>query len=522
MTFRTLTDDTNVPAPPEGSGWFFWARSLLTRCLIALTVCLGGFVAFAAPAHAQARFTCTGDLYQVQSGQLRIFDTATSTYTNVGQRSSSYNSLAYNPNDDFFYATRSDGIIRVDANGVVTDMFAIGFNSYIGDIDDANNMYLRRSNNIVIRVNLTTQQQTQIPLSQSLASGAADWAFVDTPLGQRLIAPGRTQLSLIDVNTGENVVRSIADYPNEGSSGATWSDVNGRVFTFRNTTGNVYEILDYLTPNPRAVLVAIGDPSNSNDGSSCRRMPFPNFPPVAYDDAFSTAFQTALIDVNVIAGSGNGVDNDPDGTPITVTTDLISPPSNGSVEIDVDGSFIYTPEPGFSGEDTFIYEIEDQSGLVAQATVTITVTRPRLKVRKQSIVHQQSAGSTFFLPGHDVIYDIEISNTGDQEVDQDTLVIIDQWPADVRFYFGDLDTGGSAEFMETDPVAWRDNGSGLNFSFARDVRFSSSDTKPSSIDQCGYEPQSGYDPNVRFICIMPQGALQPSGSANFYMRGRIQ
>ncbi len=508
-------DNAIASARLEGSGWYFWVRSLLT--LIASLACT-----LAAPANAQARFACTGDIYQVQSGQLRIFDTATSTYTNVGPLNPSYNSLAYNPNDDLFYATRDNGIVRIDANGIMTEMFAIGFNSYIGDIDDANNIYLRRSSNIVTRINLATQQQTEIPLSQSLVSGAADWAFVDTPLGQRLIAPGRTQLSLIDVNTGQNVVRNIADYPNEGSSGATWSDANGRVFTFRNTTGNVYEILDYLTNSPRAVLVAIGVKSNNNDGSSCRRKPFPNFPPVAYDDAFSTAFQTVLADQNVIFGSGNGVDNDPDGTPVTVRPELISLPSSGTVVVEADGSFTYTPDTGFSGEDQFTYEIVDASGLVAQAIVTITVTRPRLEVTKRSDVHRASAGSSFYLPGHDVIYDIEISNTGDQQVDPNSLIIIDSWPADVRFYFGDLDTGGSMDFAETDPVAWRDNASGLDFRFDRDVRFSDAATQPSTIDQCGYEPQSGYDPNIRFICIQPQGALQPSGSANFYMRGRIE
>ncbi|MEO0908708.1 MAG: hypothetical protein AAFY07_14420, partial [Pseudomonadota bacterium] len=185
-----------------------------------------------------------------------------------------YNSLAYNPVDSYFYATQSNNIIRIDATGALSVEFAIGFNTVVGDIGDNNLMYLRFDKDTLAIVDLVTQQQTNVPLSQRIAGGAADWAFVDTPQGRRLIAPGRTSLSLIDPDTGQNDVVAIANYPDEGSAGATWSDANGRVFTFRNTTGNVYEILDYLTPTPSAVLIAVGDPSGSNDGTNCRLAPF--------------------------------------------------------------------------------------------------------------------------------------------------------------------------------------------------------------------------------------------------------
>ncbi|MCU1542490.1 MAG: hypothetical protein JWM50_355 [Microbacteriaceae bacterium] len=48
-------------------------------------------------------------------------------------------------------------------------------------------------------------------------------------------------------------------------------------------------------------------------------------------------------------------------------------PSHGSVTIDQDGSFTYTPMPGYSGADTFTYTITDSSGGTATATVTVTV-----------------------------------------------------------------------------------------------------------------------------------------------------
>ena len=499
------------PVPGGRSPWFWgvaFGVSVSAALRWAARILLGIVIAKASAVAAQVPFPCTGDLYQVQSGQLRIFDTQTSTYVDVGPQQPGYNSLAYNPVDSYFYATQSNNIIRIDATGALTVEFAIGFNTVVGDIGDNNLMYLRFDKDTLAIVDLVTQQQTNVPLSQRIAGGAADWAFVDTPQGRRLIAPGRTSLSLIDPDTGQNDVVAIANYPDEGSAGATWSDANGRVFTFRNTTGNVYEILDYLTPTPSAVLIAVGDPSSSNDGTNCRLAPFPNFPPIAFDDEFTTRFETALDDENIILGSGNGVDNDPDGGPVLVEPTLIQTPNNGTVTFDPDGSFVYTPDAGFSGLDTFIYEISDLSGLSAQALVSITVTSPVIEVEKQSAAIDTSGTVTFYLPGNEVVYSIAVSNTGNQEVDTDGLFLVDTWPIGL-------------EFNTLSEVTWSDNASGLDFDYERDVAFSNGGTQPTDFTQCTYEPVGPYDPDVRYICIKPAGALLPSGSATFSLSGRI-
>jgi gliding motility-associated-like protein len=54
---------------------------------------------------------------------------------------------------------------------------------------------------------------------------------------------------------------------------------------------------------------------------------------------------------------------------------LISQASNGFVTYVGNGEYIYTPNPGFIGEDSFIYQICDESceNICDEATVTITV-----------------------------------------------------------------------------------------------------------------------------------------------------
>ena len=53
-------------------------------------------------------------------------------------------------------------------------------------------------------------------------------------------------------------------------------------------------------------------------------------------------------------------------------TRVVTAPGNGSATI-VDGQIVYTPNAGFSGEDTFTYEVQDPQGNKTTATVTVTV-----------------------------------------------------------------------------------------------------------------------------------------------------
>ena len=47
--------------------------------------------------------------------------------------------------------------------------------------------------------------------------------------------------------------------------------------------------------------------------------------------------------------------------------------ANGSLTLNADGSFVYTPNAGFCGTDSFTYTATDGHATSAPATVTITV-----------------------------------------------------------------------------------------------------------------------------------------------------
>jgi hypothetical protein len=65
-------------------------------------------------------------------------------------------------------------------------------------------------------------------------------------------------------------------------------------------------------------------------------------------------------------------DDDPDGDALTAVLD--TGPANGTVTVNADGSFTYTPATDFSGTDSFTYVASDGSLESDPATVTVTVT----------------------------------------------------------------------------------------------------------------------------------------------------
>jgi len=91
-------------------------------------------------------------------------------------------------------------------------------------------------------------------------------------------------------------------------------------------------------------------------------------PPVAQDDSAVTEENTP-VDIDLLDN-----DYDPDGSLVPSTTVVTSNPSHGSVTINpANGVATYTPNTGFSGTDSFVYEVCDNDGLCDTATVIIGI-----------------------------------------------------------------------------------------------------------------------------------------------------
>ena len=90
--------------------------------------------------------------------------------------------------------------------------------------------------------------------------------------------------------------------------------------------------------------------------------------PTSADDAYSLDQRTTLT-VDAVGGVLAN-DSDVDGDPLSAS--VVSGPANGSLALNADGSFSYTPNASFSGTDSFVYAAGDGSA-TSQSTVTLTV-----------------------------------------------------------------------------------------------------------------------------------------------------
>lgn len=81
-----------------------------------------------------------------------------------------------------------------------------------------------------------------------------------------------------------------------------------------------------------------------------------------------TTFADTPVTVDVVSN-----DSDSDGVLDYSTVSIATSPANGSAISLGNGLIVYTPNPGFTGTDTFTYTVEDDDG-VATSPITVTIT----------------------------------------------------------------------------------------------------------------------------------------------------
>ncbi|MBA6392436.1 tandem-95 repeat protein, partial [Colwellia sp. BRX10-3] len=90
--------------------------------------------------------------------------------------------------------------------------------------------------------------------------------------------------------------------------------------------------------------------------------------PIAVDDAYGVdpSGKINAADTNLLSN-----DSDIDGDDLQISTTPVTPPQQGTVVINADGSFSYQSTGVLTESDQFVYQITDNAGGTATATVTI-------------------------------------------------------------------------------------------------------------------------------------------------------
>jgi hypothetical protein len=150
-----------------------------------------------------------------------------------------------------------------------------------------------------------------------------------------------------------------------------------------------------------------------------------NDAPVAADESYPTDGTSDVV-VNVAEGV---LANDTDVDQDALSASLVSGPSDGSVSLNPDGSFTYTPGAGFGTSDSFAYEVSDGQGGSDQAVVTLVLNTPPVA----------DAGGPYSVPeGASVALDGSASS----DAEQSAASLVYEWDLDGDGLFGE--TGADA------------------------------------------------------------------------------
>ena len=181
-----------------------------------------------------------------------------------------------------------------------------------------------------------------------------------------------------------------------------------------------------------------------------------NNPPVAVNDNTTTLESTAVT-IDVLAN-----DNAPDNDPIqltgftTATNGTVSRDENGTSNDQTDDQLIYTPDPGFTGNDIITYTISDANGITDTATVNITVNPAPEDALQLRVTPSEPTKAA--VPNTSVSFDVNYS-TDPAETPTSGMVFRMHWDSSQvafdpvtgltnRFSFGAQSTG----VIEDDPV----------------------------------------------------------------------
>jgi len=106
-------------------------------------------------------------------------------------------------------------------------------------------------------------------------------------------------------------------------------------------------------------------------------------PVTANDDVYSIGKNTTLTVAapGVMANDSNAV-----------SAVLLTAPLNGTLTFNTNGSFVYTPDPGFVGSDIFAYQARNGSNLSGPAVVTVNVTNTCFLVSANNITTNNAPG----------------------------------------------------------------------------------------------------------------------------------
>ncbi|MDZ7842926.1 MAG: tandem-95 repeat protein [Gammaproteobacteria bacterium] len=253
-------------------------------------------------------------------------------------------------------ADASNGTVSMNANGTFTytpDADFNGSDSFTYDVEDVN------GDTETISVDLTVTPVVDI--ADDTVTVAEDGSTTDNLMANDSFEGSSPSITAVTQGTNGTVVNN-----NDGTVTYTPDDdFNGTdSYEYTVTSGGVIE-----TATVNVTVNAVAD---------------------GVADSFTTAEDTVLSD----DVSTN------DTFSAAATYSLNADASNGTVSMNANGTFTYTPDADFNGSDSFTYDVEDVNGDTETISVDLTVT-PVVDIADDSVTTAEDTAVTTDVLGND-------------------------------------------------------------------------------------------------------------------------
>ena len=381
------------------------------------------------------------------------------------------NAIGFNFHDNYIYGWGYEWgtLVRIgsDYQAIpITLENNSGVNFFVGDValnENSYYFYKKGSSYGLYKVSLDEESDDYLKVNnvidgQSLSLTIFDFAF--HPSNNFLYTVDKNgQLYQINVDSGAST--ALGDVGEQGTFGAIYFDVDGKLYISRNSDGYVF-IIDVTDSNPEASLFAYGPSASQNDGARCAIAPIvdESIPATAdYGDApdsygttlFSNGARHGISDIylgNTITTEHNAnvypkTDND-DG--IVFLTPLLAG-SDGLIQVQVTGDgFLnmwgdWNRDGQFSESEKLISDkYLDNTTEVILVSTPLTALNGFTWIRARFTSVADVAVSGGVADGEVEDYRVIVTNSGNSQI-QDTpyyLAFEDSWPEQGDFDMNDV------------------------------------------------------------------------------------
>lgn len=197
-------------------------------------------------------------------------------------------------------------------------------------------------------------------------------------------------------------------------------DAVDEVFSLDRLTGELFVAdtsqLDFETTPSFPLEVNVTNGTSATINATINLVDVNELAPNTQDDQFTVEENSQL----VIGASSGLLSNDSDPENGTLTATLSNSPDNGTVVVNSDGSFTYTPDTDFTGADSFTYLASD-GDFSSTGNVSITVTPMNNTPVGMQDEYAAQEDATLNVPAATGV----LANDSDPDADNLTAVLVD-------------------------------------------------------------------------------------------------